>query len=185
MRFTFELEARHIRAFNNVATRRLRARTKETWKLFPAFLIAWMPFGYALGTYIQLYNENRNIRSDLLLTPCLLSVTAAMIWLAGKYKARLRSAAARDESFSRAHHSVLAEPGYLEIVSAGVKTTYEWPRFVEVLEDLEALYLFLDLREAVVIPKSAFADLADAQQFDSWLRGSNKSLQPTCEDARG
>jgi hypothetical protein len=180
VRFAFELEARHIRAFNDVAIRRLRARTKETWKLFPAFVVAWMPFGYAVGTYIWLYKENQNIRSDLLLIPFLLSVTAAMIWLAGKYKAKLRAAAARDNSFSRVDHSVLAEPEYLEIVYGGVKTCYEWSRFIEVLEDAEALYLFLDLREAVVIPKSAFADLADLQQFNTWLRGSNKLLQPTC-----
>ncbi len=185
MRFTFELEARHIRAFNDIAIRRLRARTKETWKLFPAFVVAWIPFGYAVGTYISLYKGNQNIRSDLLLIPFLLGMTAATVWLAGKYKARLRAAAARDCSFSRVDHSVLAEPEYLEIVSGGVRSCYEWSRFIEVLEDVEALYLFLDSAEAVVIPKSAFADLADLEQFNAWLRGSNKLLQPTCEDARG
>jgi hypothetical protein len=170
-----------MRAFNKIAVRRFRARTKETRKLFLFYVAAGICIGNALSTYSSLYQDNRNLRADLFAVWLCLSLALVTLWLKEKYKRRIHKADDPDSNLSRLELAIDAQPEWLEVTSARVRASYPWSTFTDIAEDEQSIYLFLSNLDAVVIPKDAFAQREDMQLFRSWARGSNKLLLTTCE----
>lgn len=182
MKLDYSLSKEQLRAFSKLSCQRLRSRGGARWGITALNILAWACIAFATAALVSMYEKAPYLSPELnsIAIPFVLAATA--ILAASFYQQRLQSnAVLADDSWPRIQQSVSAEPGGLEITAPGVHSHYDWGRFVEVHEDVAAIYLFLDASHAVVVPKTSFPSPEDLQQFLSWAKSPNKLLHATRE----
>jgi hypothetical protein len=184
MNLDYSISKEQLRAFSTLACRRLAVRRGARIQLMALNILAWAAIAFGTATLVGLYKQAPGLSSELNLAAISFVLAAVAIVAGSLYQQRLQANAVfADGSWPRIQQSISAGADYLEITAPGAHTRYEWGRFMEVLEDASAIYLFLDASHAVVVPKSAFASPAEIQQFVSWAKSPNKLLHATAQSA--
>lgn len=104
-------------------------------------------------------------------------LAAALIWVGAIYKRRLFQAVLRDDEETRALQSVSIDSAGLSVVTGEASSRCTWSSFKDYFEDEVAVYLFMDLSHAVIVPKQSFGSAEELGQFREWARSSNNSLE--------
>lgn len=171
MRFTFTLTDRDIQALRAVTDRRITNLANAKSKLFFSNLIAWIPLGVAFAGYGTLYGRHPELARDLSVIATALLIGVVFLLANNRYKRHI---------FSKAllpGNSWLFSEQTLEVSSEGIKTegaygssSFKWAAFVHTEEDQTNVYLFIDSRHAVLIPKSALTSPDQLVQIKAWAR---------------
>ncbi|MDF1587259.1 YcxB family protein [Marinimicrococcus flavescens] len=164
----FQLAEEDRSALMRIARRRVAAAPGAGFRLGIANALAWAPLGMAVIAFADLYGQDG-------ISVVQLNVIAGLIatWVCGTlavslYQRRLLADAALPRGgrfFER--QTLRAEENGLEMCSAGAKSFYRWTAFSSVAEDKARLFLFLDVAEAIVVPKAALASAEREQALKS------------------
>ena len=185
MNIEYSLTQSDLAAFNTVVRRRIAARAKPSFKLLVLNVVAWIPFGAAAADYLNLYRSYPHLASDLNFILLASAIAAVLIKSINVYRRKLLERAVYADENNRAEQSITADQSGLCVVAGDASSRCAWSSFTDCSEDDAALYLFLDVSHAVIVPKRAFRSTQELQQFLGWAKSSNKPIRATCEDARG
>ena len=154
MQFSFKLSWQDSKPFMKVANRRLTAIAKANPKLFVAYLVAWIPIGFAVAAYAAMYSEYPELTHDLNVVAVAVVVGAVLLVASNVFKQFLYQGASIAENGAfLVTQTVDADAKTICFSSSFGTHTYPWDCFIHRAEDAGHIYLFIDNAMALIIPK--------------------------------
>ncbi|MDX6751249.1 YcxB family protein [Geminicoccaceae bacterium 1502E] len=155
-------------ALMKIARARVAAASGASFRLGVANALAWAPLGMAVIAFANLYGQDGISVLQLNLIAGLTATWARGTLAVSLYQRRLLADAALPHGGRFFGQQTLrADEDGLKTSSPSVDSFYRWTAFTSVAEDKARLFLFLDVAEAIVVPKAALASAERVQALKS------------------
>ena len=175
MRVVFNINGQDVLSFNRFVI--MRRPRQVLGFLYMLLLPALVTFGVA-GNYLK---QSTGQALTYSLVVLVVSLLLGWVW----YTRNLLKRAATVKGVLGEHIVVISEDGLRE-TTAGYDLLRPWHRIVQILEDRNYIYVFLDSIHASQIPKRAFRDQSQAREFveksGAFLKGIREGTIPRAEE---